>query len=75
MMYQMDEAISNVGAASAILDPIEKEAVKEYWEKWGITSWNDLHEHLTDVQKAQNFIQGTLHVVRSILNHTDHKHP
>ena len=30
MMFQMDEAISNVGAMLAIFDPDEKVVVKEY---------------------------------------------
>ena len=75
MMYQMDEAILNVGTKSAIFDPVEKVAVKEFWQIWGITSWNNLHEHLTDIQKAQKFIKGSLHVDRSIFNHIDPQHP
>ena len=31
MMFQMDEAISNIGATSAIFDSHEKVIMKDYW--------------------------------------------
>ena len=57
MLFQMDEAISKVGAALAIFDYDEKRIMKECWQQWGLTSWNALHEHLTDLNKVQKFIQ------------------
>ena len=75
MMFQMDEAISNVGAKLAIFDSHEKVIMKEYWQSWGLTSWNALHKYLTDIQKAQMFIQYSLHVVKNIFNHINPNHP
>ena len=75
MLFQMDEAISNVGMALAIFDYNEKLVMKECWQQWGLKLWNALHEHLTDVNKAQSFINGSYHVVRSIFSRIDPKHP
>ena len=42
---------------------------------WQLTSWNALHKQLTDVQKAQGFIQDSLRVIKDIFNHIDPSHP
>ena len=64
MLFQMDEAISNVGAASAIFDYDKKLIMKECWQQWGLTLWNALHEHLTDVTKVQRIISRCLERIR-----------
>ena len=75
MMIQIDAAISNFGATLAIFDWHNKVIMMEFWQSWQLTSWNSLHEQLTNVQKAQEFIQNYLHIVKDIFKDIDQNHP
>ena len=56
MMFQMDKAMSNIGAVSNIFDRHKKGIMLEFWQSWQFTSWNLLNEQLTNVKHAQEFI-------------------
>ena len=45
-LFQMDEAMSNIGAVSNMFDQDEKGIMKDLWRKWHITSWESLSEEL-----------------------------
>ena len=75
MMFQMDEAIPNVGAVLNIFDHNEKVVMMEFWWSWQVTSWDLLHENLMNVKHAQEFVQEPLMVVNDMFRNIDQNYP
>ena len=75
LLYQMDEAIMNVGGTSTMFDQEQKAAIADLWFSWQFTSWELLQERLSDKDEAKQFVIETVALVKQMFQHVPQDHP